>query len=180
MDGPVNEATRMGGGSDDIGDISWNMPTVTLRYPSNIPGLPGHSWANRISMATPIAHKGGVAGRGQAMTLLDILLTPKVVADAWDYFVTSDEGDEIHVVPRANDKAGDLAQRGHHGEVSRRDAEVLLRSDEVQDVPGPAWIKYPVVKGVAWRARARGRSEGFRGEDFLAPEAFPRSLKPEP
>src|SRR5689334_11492554 len=42
-----------GGGSDDIGDISWNVPTVVLRYPSNIPGGPGHNWANAISMATP-------------------------------------------------------------------------------------------------------------------------------
>ena len=35
-----------GGPSDDIGDISWIVPTVTLRYPSNIPGGPGHNWAN--------------------------------------------------------------------------------------------------------------------------------------
>lgn len=77
----------MGGGSDDIGDVSWNMPTITLRYPSNIPGLPGHNWANAISMATPIAHKGALAGaKVQALTMLDIMLTPKVVADAWDYF----------------------------------------------------------------------------------------------
>ncbi len=76
-----------GGGSDDIGDIAWNVPTVTLRYPSNIPSMPGHNWANAISMATPIAHKGALAGaKVQALTLLDILLTPKVVADAWDYF----------------------------------------------------------------------------------------------
>jgi len=87
LGGPVDERTRMGGGSDDIGDVSWNVPTVTLRYPSNIPGLPGHNWANGIAMATPIAHKGGVAGaKVQALTLLDILLTPKVVTDAWDYF----------------------------------------------------------------------------------------------
>jgi aminobenzoyl-glutamate utilization protein B len=77
----------MGGGSDDIGDIAWNVPTVTLRFPSNIPSLPGHNWANAISMATPIAHKGALAGaKVQALTLLDILLTPKVVTDAWDYF----------------------------------------------------------------------------------------------
>ena len=38
--------TNMGGGSDDIGDISWNVPTVTLRYPANIPGLPGHNWSS--------------------------------------------------------------------------------------------------------------------------------------
>ncbi len=76
-----------GGGSDDIGDVSWNVPTVTLRFPSNIPGLPGHNWANAISMATPIAHKGALAGaKVQALTMLDIMLSPKVVADAWDYF----------------------------------------------------------------------------------------------
>ncbi len=77
----------MGGGSDDIGDISWAVPTVTLRYPSNIPGGPGHNWANAISMATPIAHKGVVAGaKVQAMTMLDILLHPELVNQAWDYF----------------------------------------------------------------------------------------------
>jgi aminobenzoyl-glutamate utilization protein B len=63
------------------------VPTITLRFPSNIPGLPGHNWANAISMATPIAHKGALAGaKVQALTMLDIMLTPKVVADAWDYF----------------------------------------------------------------------------------------------
>jgi aminobenzoyl-glutamate utilization protein B len=76
-----------GGGSDDIGDVSWNVPTVTLRYPSNIPGGPGHNWANAISMATPIAHKGVVAGaKVQAMTMLDILLHPELVQKAWDYY----------------------------------------------------------------------------------------------
>lgn len=76
-----------GGGSDDIGDVSWNVPTITLRFPSNIPGLPGHNWANSIAMATPIAHKGAVAGaKVQAMTLLDLFLTPTLVGDAWTYF----------------------------------------------------------------------------------------------
>jgi aminobenzoyl-glutamate utilization protein B len=77
------------GGSDDIGDISWNVPTITLSYPSNIPGTPGHNWADAIAMATPIAHKGAVAGaKVQALTMLDLLLTPKIVADAWTYFNT--------------------------------------------------------------------------------------------
>ena len=76
-----------GGGSDDIGDISWAVPTVTLRYPSNIPGGPGHNWANGVSMATPIAHKGVVAGaKVQAMTMLDILLHPELVQKARDYY----------------------------------------------------------------------------------------------
>jgi len=76
-----------GGGSDDIGDVSWNVPTITLRFPANIPGTPGHNWANAIAMATPIAHKGALAGaKVQAMTMLDIMMTPQVVADAWTYF----------------------------------------------------------------------------------------------
>jgi aminobenzoyl-glutamate utilization protein B len=76
-----------GGGSDDIGDISWNVPTVYLRYPANIPNLPGHSWANAVAMATPIAHKGSVAGaKVQSMTALDFLLNPDLVKQAWAYF----------------------------------------------------------------------------------------------
>jgi aminobenzoyl-glutamate utilization protein B len=87
LGGPVPEASNTGGGSDDIGDVSWTVPTVTLRYPANIPGLPGHNWANAISMATPIAHKGVTAGaKVQAMTMIDLLLKPEVVTAAWDYY----------------------------------------------------------------------------------------------
>ncbi|MDA2923931.1 amidohydrolase [Acidobacteria bacterium AH-259-L09] len=76
-----------GGGSDDIGDISWNVPTVTLRYPANIPGLPGHHWSNAVAMATPISHKGATAGAMVlAMTTLDLFLRPELVEQAWDYF----------------------------------------------------------------------------------------------
>ncbi|MBK8505252.1 MAG: amidohydrolase [Saprospiraceae bacterium] len=75
------------GGSDDIGDISWKLPTVTLGYPSNIPGLQGHHWSNAVSMATPIAHKGVVAGaKAEAMTLIDFICNPQLVDDAWKYF----------------------------------------------------------------------------------------------
>ncbi|MCC7126846.1 MAG: amidohydrolase [Acidobacteria bacterium] len=84
---PVKEEDKRGGGSDDIGDVSWNMPTVTLRFPSNIPGLPGHNWSSAIASATPIAHKGVVAGaKVQAMTVLDLLTRPELVQQAWDYF----------------------------------------------------------------------------------------------
>jgi aminobenzoyl-glutamate utilization protein B len=85
LQGPTAE--NRGGGSDDIGDVSWNVPTITLRYPSNIPGLPGHNWANAIAMATPIAHKGVTAGaKVQAMTMIDLLTKPALVQGAWDYF----------------------------------------------------------------------------------------------
>ena len=75
------------GGSDDIADISWNAPTVYLRYPANIPHTPGHSWVDGVAMATPIAHKGTTAGaKAQALTALDFLMNPALVQQAWDYF----------------------------------------------------------------------------------------------
>jgi aminobenzoyl-glutamate utilization protein B len=84
---PTPDSLNMGGGSDDIGDVSWTVPTITLRYPANIPNLPGHHWSDAIAMATPIAHKGSTAGaKAQAMTMLDILLTPALVDSAWSYY----------------------------------------------------------------------------------------------
>lgn len=80
-------AASSGTGSDDIGDVTWTIPSVTLLYPSNIPGTPGHNWADGIAMATPIAHKGVVAGaKVQAMTLLDLMLQPTLVTAAKRYF----------------------------------------------------------------------------------------------
>src|SRR5918996_321449 len=95
---PVKLEDNTGGGSDDIGDISWNMPTVTLRFPSNIPGLPGHNWSSGIASATPIAHKGVVAGaKVQAMTVLDLMTKPELVKSAWDYFNNVQTKDEKYI-----------------------------------------------------------------------------------
>jgi aminobenzoyl-glutamate utilization protein B len=70
-----------GAGSDDIAEVSWNVPTVVLRYPGNIPGMVGHHWSSGIAMATPIAHKGATAGaKAHAMTVLDLLLNPDLLA----------------------------------------------------------------------------------------------------
>jgi aminobenzoyl-glutamate utilization protein B len=83
----IPDEEKRGGGSDDIGDISWNVPTVTLNYPSNFQAGPGHNWANAISMATPIAHKGIQYGaKVVALTVLDLLNRPELVTQAWDYF----------------------------------------------------------------------------------------------
>lgn len=75
------------GGSDDIGDISWNVPTVTLRYPSNVRGLQGHHWSSAMAMATPIAHKGAIAGaKVIASTMLDLISNDTLVEEAQNYF----------------------------------------------------------------------------------------------
>lgn len=75
------------GGSDDIGDISWIVPTVTLRFPSNVDGLQFHHWSSAMAMATPIAHKGATAGsKVVAATMIDMLTDPDILEQAWTYF----------------------------------------------------------------------------------------------
>jgi aminobenzoyl-glutamate utilization protein B len=83
----IPDEEKRGSGSDDIGDISWTVPTVSLSFPANFRAGPGHHWSNAIAMATPIAHKGVVAGaKVQALTMLDALIRPELVEQAWDYF----------------------------------------------------------------------------------------------
>ncbi len=95
----LRQGPNMGGGSDDIGDISWTVPTITLRFPSNIPGLPGHHWSNAVAMATPISHKGATAGaKVMAMTTLDLLLNRKILEEAGKYF-EEEQGKETQYEP---------------------------------------------------------------------------------
>lgn len=94
----------MGGGSDDISDISWSLPTIVLTYPSNIPNLQGHHWGDAIAMATPIAHKGIIAGaKAEAMTLIDLLTKPQIIKDAWDYY-NNEQTKEQKYIPLISDK----------------------------------------------------------------------------
>ena len=83
---PDNRERSIGGGSDDIGDIMWTVPTITIRYPSNIPSMIGHNATSAFAMTTPIAHKGAVAGaKAVAMTVLDLMTTPPLLADARNF-----------------------------------------------------------------------------------------------
>jgi aminobenzoyl-glutamate utilization protein B len=86
---PELRGNSTGGGSDDIGDIMWTVPTITIRYPSNIPNTIGHHVTAAMAMATPIAHKGAVAGaKAVAMTTLDLLTDEQLLAEAKRYFQT--------------------------------------------------------------------------------------------
>jgi aminobenzoyl-glutamate utilization protein B len=83
----IPDEEKFGGPSDDVGDITWNVPTVVLGYPANFQAGPGHNWANAIPMATPIAHKGVNAGaRVVALTATDLVLRPELVKAAHEYF----------------------------------------------------------------------------------------------
>ena len=80
---PDTREKSMGGGSDDIGDVMWTVPTITVRYPSNIPSMIGHNVLSAIAMATPIAHKGAVQGaKAVSATIIDLMTTPSLIAEA--------------------------------------------------------------------------------------------------
>ena len=137
----IPDEEKRGGGSDDIGDISWNVPTVTLRFPSNMAAGPGHNWANAISMATPIAHKGiQVGAKVVALTVIDFLMKPELVTQAWDYFKNVQTKDTKYIrssVP--TDKPAIWLNKEHHGvAIPAGNEEVLLRSDQVQELPRTA------------------------------------------
>ena len=87
IQGSLAESSQgMGGGSDDIAEVSWNVPTIRLRYPGNIPGTIGHHWSAGIAMATPIAHQGANYGsRVIALTAMDVIAQPDLVEEAWKY-----------------------------------------------------------------------------------------------
>jgi aminobenzoyl-glutamate utilization protein B len=85
----IPDSEKSGGTSDDIGDIMWSVPTATLSFPSNVPGATGHHWSSAVAMATPVAHKGAVQGaKVQAMTVIDLMTRPELVAAARTYFET--------------------------------------------------------------------------------------------
>jgi aminobenzoyl-glutamate utilization protein B len=89
---PQEEKVPTGGGSDDIGDVMWTVPTITVRYPSNIPNMIGHNVTSAMAMTTPIAHKGAVAGaKAVAMTVLDLMTTPDELVKAKQFFDTDQQ-----------------------------------------------------------------------------------------
>jgi aminobenzoyl-glutamate utilization protein B len=83
----IPDEQKQGGPSDDIGDVMWSVPTATLTFPSNVPGVTIHHWTAAVAMATPVAHKGATqAAKVHAMTVLDLMLRPELVNAARDYF----------------------------------------------------------------------------------------------
>jgi aminobenzoyl-glutamate utilization protein B len=84
---PETRGAEVNASSDDIGDVMWAVPTITVRYPSNVPNTIAHNVTAAIAMTTPIAHKGAVQGaKAVALTILDIATTPSLVTAAKAYF----------------------------------------------------------------------------------------------
>ena len=145
------------GASDDIGDISWTVPTVVLRYPANIPGLPGHHWANAIAMATPIAHKGVTAGaKAEALTLLDLLVKPEIIKDAWTYFRDVQTKDTQYTpLISATDKPAITLNQGIMAQYRPQMAKLYYNPAKYKTYLEQLGIAYPTVRPAAPKASAQ-------------------------
>ena len=75
------------GGSTDVGDVSWNIPTVQFWGHGCIAGLPGHHWSTTCCTGSAIGHKGELySGKVLAQTGYDLIKDPSVIEKAKEEF----------------------------------------------------------------------------------------------
>ena len=70
-----------GGGSTDVGDVSWNVPNINLSVTTAPKDTPWHYWAVVACGGMSIGHKGMLyASKAMAMTMLDLFEDEKLIA----------------------------------------------------------------------------------------------------
>jgi len=90
---PIKENEDAGGGSTDVGDVSYAVPTVGMTAATWVPGTPAHSWQAVACGATDIGAKGMmVAAKTMTLTAIDIFTTPALIEKAKAEFI-KDKGD---------------------------------------------------------------------------------------
>ena len=76
-----------GGGSTDVGDVSYVVPTVGLVAATWIPGTPAHSWQAVACSGTEVGAKGMmVAAKTMTLTAIDLFADAALLAKAKDEF----------------------------------------------------------------------------------------------
>ncbi len=87
---PLNTPRESGGGSTDVGDVSYAVPTVGMRAATWVPGTAAHSWQAVAAGGTEIGTKGMmVAAKTMAMTAIDLFLNPVLILKAKEEFIQS-------------------------------------------------------------------------------------------
>ncbi|MFP4200062.1 MAG: amidohydrolase [Clostridia bacterium] len=78
---------RTGGGSTDVADVSWVVPTIEFSAASSVLGAAGHSWQVTACSGNNIGHSGMmVAAKVMALTGLDLIGNPASLEEAWADF----------------------------------------------------------------------------------------------
>ncbi|MGB3142718.1 MAG: amidohydrolase [Maribacter sp.] len=99
------------GGSTDVGDVSFTVPTVGLGTATWVPGTPAHSWQAVAAGGTTIGKKGMmVAAKTLTKTAIDLFKNKKLVADAKAEFLEK-RGPDFKYIPLLGDRAPALDYR---------------------------------------------------------------------
>jgi len=71
------------GGSTDVGDVSWAVPTAGMRSATWVPGTGAHSWQAVAAGGMSIGEKGMmVAAKTLALTAVDLIKDPTISQNA--------------------------------------------------------------------------------------------------
>jgi aminobenzoyl-glutamate utilization protein B len=80
---PLRAQPNAGGGSTDVGDVSYVVPTVGLSAATWAPGTPAHSWQAVACGGTEIGTKGMLlAAKTMALTAIDLYTSPAIISRA--------------------------------------------------------------------------------------------------
>ncbi|MFC0184975.1 aminobenzoyl-glutamate utilization protein B [Pseudarcicella hirudinis] len=75
--------TATSGGSTDVGDVSWTVPTVGLSTATWVPGSAAHSWQSTAASGMTIGQKGMiVAAKTLACTAIDLYKNQSLIEKA--------------------------------------------------------------------------------------------------
>lgn len=81
--GAFNPNPGVTSASTDVGDISWVVPTTSLRAATWVPGTSAHSWQAVAAGGTSIGMKGMmVAAKTLAISAVDLYKNPELIAKA--------------------------------------------------------------------------------------------------
>jgi aminobenzoyl-glutamate utilization protein B len=84
------------GGSTDVGDVSYVVPTIRLSATTAPAGTPWHSWAVVASGGMSIGHKGmGYAAKALAMTMVDLFENQNLIQEIRKEFLDR-KGDYVY------------------------------------------------------------------------------------
>lgn len=82
--------------STDMGDISWNVPTVQMTAATFSPGVPAHSWQAVACTGMSIGFKGMmIAAKTMTLTMADLFMDPATLTKAKEEFLQKRGGPEF-------------------------------------------------------------------------------------
>lgn len=83
----ISDIQLLSGGSTDVGDVSWVVPTVGFTTATWVPGTAAHSWQAVAAGGTSIGYKGMMmAAKTMAFSIIDVINNTGTIDAAWKEF----------------------------------------------------------------------------------------------